>query len=77
MARSKKIGTLMHKLLIDGEMDGFTVVELRNASISIDDSFVDLDDARRKVYRQISRFMRNNWLRSEGKGQKKTLLSNR
>lgn len=61
----------MHKLLIEGEMDGFTVVELRNASISIDGSFVDLDDARRKVYRQILRFMSNNWLRSEGKGQKK------
>jgi len=71
MARSKKIGTLMHKLLIEKEMDGFTVVELRNASIPIDDSFVDLDDARRKVYRQILRFMSNNWLRSEGKGQKK------
>jgi len=71
MARSKKIGALMHKLLIEKEMDGFTVVELRNASISIDSSFVDLDDARRKVYRQILRFMSNNWLRSEGKGQKK------
>ncbi|EJG2018276.1 hypothetical protein U8016_001139 [Vibrio parahaemolyticus] len=71
MARSKKIGTLMQKLLIEEEMDGFTVVELRNASISIDSSFVDLDDARKKVYRQILRFMSNNWLRSEGKGQKK------
>ena len=50
----------MHKLLIEKEMDGFTVVELRNASISIDSSFVDLDDARRKVYRQILRFMSNN-----------------
>ena len=71
MARSKKVGTLMHRLLIEKEMDGFTVVELRNASIPIDDSFVDLDDARRKVYRQILRFLKSNWLRSEGCGQQK------
>jgi hypothetical protein len=71
MKRSPKISAVMHKLLIKKRMDGFSVVELRDASISTDDSHVDLDDARRKIYRQILRFMKNNWLRSEGNGQQK------
>ena len=61
----------MYKLLIEKEMDGFTVVELRNASMYVDYSLVDLDDARKKVYRQISRFVRNDWLESNGTGQQK------
>ncbi|WP_156144514.1 hypothetical protein [Vibrio hyugaensis] len=61
----------MRKLLIEMGIDGFTVVELRNALAAIDDSFVDLDDSRRKVYRQVLRFMRKGWLRSEGEGRQK------
>ncbi len=61
----------MYKLLIEKGMDGFTVVELRNASMYVDYSLVDLDDDRKKVYRQISRFVRNNWLQSNGTGQQK------
>ncbi|TKF23241.1 hypothetical protein FCV43_04150 [Vibrio genomosp. F6] len=71
MKRFLKISDEMHKLLIEMEMDGFLVVELRDAFVSIDDSYVDRDDARRKIYRQILRFMKNNWLISEGTGQKK------
>ncbi|WP_308811174.1 hypothetical protein [Photobacterium profundum] len=66
-----KISDEMHKLLIEKEMDGFLVVELRDAFVSIDNSYVDLDDARRKVYRQLLRLVKNNWLRVEGKGQQK------
>lgn len=71
MKRSRKVGTLMHKLLIENKIDGFSVVELRDAAILVDHNYVDLDDARRKVYRQILRFLKNNWLRSEGSGQQK------
>ncbi|WP_366664162.1 hypothetical protein [Vibrio pectenicida] len=66
-----KISDEMHKLLIENEMDGFLVVELRDAFVSIDGSHVDLDDARRKVYRQLLRLVKNNWLRVEGTGQQK------
>lgn len=61
----------MHKLLIENKIDGFSVIELRDAAILVDHNYVDLDDARRKVYRQILRFLKNNWLRSEGSGQQK------
>lgn len=71
MKRSMKISDEMHNLLIEKEMDGFLVVELRDAFISIEDSYVEPDDARRKIYRQILRFMKNNWLRVEGTGQQK------
>ena len=71
MKRSTKISAEMHKLLIEKRMDGFSVIELRDAFVSIDDSYVDLDDARRRIYRQILRFMKNNWLRNEGRGQQK------
>ncbi|MEZ8229024.1 hypothetical protein AB6C58_09705 [Vibrio splendidus] len=66
-----KISDEMHKLLIEKGMDGFLVVELRDAFISIEDSYVEPDGARRKIYRQILRFMKNNWLRVEGTGQQK------
>ena len=71
MKRSLKISDEMHYLLIEKKMDGFLVVELRDAFVSIGDSYVDLDDARRKVYRQLLRLVKNNWLRVEGTGQQK------
>ncbi|CCN63546.1 conserved hypothetical protein [Vibrio nigripulchritudo POn4] len=71
MMRSKKIGRLMYNLLIEKEMDGFSVTELRDACVSIDDPYINLIDVRKKVYQQILRFVRNNWLRSEGSGQTK------
>ncbi|MFW7524801.1 hypothetical protein ACODM8_11745 [Vibrio ostreicida] len=71
MKRSTKISAEMHKLLIEKRMDGFSVVELRDAFVSIDNSCTDLDDARRKIYRQILRFIKHSWLRSEGNGQQK------
>lgn len=71
MARNRKVGTLMHNLLIDRELDGFTVVEIRDAFVEVDPSIVDLDEARRRVYRQILRFIRHGWLHSEGSGREK------
>ncbi len=71
MKRSTKISAEMHKLLIEKRMDGFSVVELRDAFVSIDNSCTDLDDARRKIYRQILRFIKHSWLRGEGSGQQK------
>ncbi|HDM8044642.1 TPA: hypothetical protein P0E04_002815 [Vibrio campbellii] len=71
MKRTRKVGPLMHKLLIENEMDGFSVVELRDAACLIDQDFSDLNLARRLIYRQILRFIKNNWLRSEGAGKQK------
>ncbi|WP_348236466.1 hypothetical protein [Vibrio parahaemolyticus] len=71
MKRSTKISAIMHNLLIEKGMDGFSVIELRDASILNEGCYIDPDEARKKVYRQILRFKKNNWLRCEGTGQKK------
>lgn len=71
MKRSIKVSAIMHKLLIEKRMDGFSVVELRDASLSNKDMDPDLDAARKVIYRQILRFKKNNWLKSKGTGRNK------
>ncbi|MGR5069409.1 hypothetical protein [Vibrio alfacsensis] len=66
MRRSRKIDALMHKLLIEKRMDGFSVVELRDASLPYVEQTCDLANLRLRLYRQLLRFERNNWLRVEG-----------
>lgn len=71
MKCSTKISVIMHKLLIEKGMDGFSVIELRDASLSISDLSNDPDEARKRLYRQILRFVRKGWLESEGEGRDK------
>ncbi|MFB1074851.1 hypothetical protein [Vibrio diabolicus] len=71
MKRSTKISAIIHKLLIEKGMDGFSVIELRDASLSMSDGKEGLDEARKKLYRQILRFIKNGWLESEGSGREK------
>lgn len=71
MKRSTKISAIMHKLLIEKGMDGFSVIELRDASLSISDFRKEPDEARKRLYRQIFRFVSNGWLESEGEGRNK------
>ncbi len=65
------IDFIIHKLLFEKQMNGFTVRELRDASINLDTDMTDPEEARKRVYRQILRFERNNWLRCEGAGREK------
>jgi hypothetical protein len=71
MKRSMKISTEMYNLLIERTMDGFSVIELRDEFIVLKGSPIDPDEARKKVYRQILRFIKKGWLRSEGSGRQK------
>lgn len=71
MTRSYKINAVMYKLLIEKEMDDFSVLELRDASLLIEGAKLNLEEARKVIYRQILRFEKNNWLQSEGVGRKK------
>ncbi|MEZ8473754.1 hypothetical protein AB6C60_07695 [Vibrio cyclitrophicus] len=66
-----RISALMHKLLIEKGMDGFSVTELRDASMLIRNDNIDSSEARKQVYRQILRFIKKDWLRYEGNGHKK------
>ncbi|RJX64861.1 hypothetical protein DZ860_23085 [Vibrio sinensis] len=72
MKLPKRVGVLMHKLLIERQLNGFTVVEARDTWLSIEIEPTDINEARKKVYRQILRFEKHKWLRSEGSGRTKT-----
>ncbi|WP_045386224.1 hypothetical protein [Vibrio rotiferianus] len=71
MKHPHKISAVMYKLLIERKMDGFSVTEARDASLSSEDSVQSFEQARKKVYRQIWQFQQKGWLRSEGKGRNK------
>ncbi|NOJ25050.1 hypothetical protein [Vibrio coralliilyticus] len=71
MGRSRKISAMMYKLLIEKRMDGFSVVELRDASLSLEEKGIDMDEARKKIYRQLARFEKNSWLQCVGSGRNK------
>lgn len=61
----------MYKLLVESKMDGFSIVDARNASIGIPSVPTDLDESRKQIYRQILRFEKNGWLKSVGVGRGK------
>ncbi|EDL54006.1 hypothetical protein VSAK1_08351 [Vibrio mediterranei AK1] len=62
----------MYKILIEKGLDGFSVLELRDAVQKLPEIHTDKSETRRRVYRQILRFKSNNWLEEkEHKGQKK------
>mgnify|MGYP005673246719 CR=1 FL=1 len=71
MKRSKKINGVMYKLLIERGFDGFSIVDLRNASLSINDMTQDPNEARKWLYRQVYYFEKNGWLISKGCGRNK------
>lgn len=71
MKRSQKINVYIYKLLIEKKMDGFTIVEARDASRLFPESPKDINELRKIVYRQILRCIENGWLRCEGSGREK------
>lgn len=61
----------MYKLLIEKEMDDFSIIEARDALLQIETTDLDANEARKKVYRHLSLFQRNGWLNSIGSGRQK------
>lgn len=71
MRRSIKISAEMYSLLLERTLDGFSVIELRDEFVALKGANMDLGAARKIVYRQILRFLKQGWLRSEGNGRQK------
>ena len=71
MKRARRISAVMHKLLIEHGLDGFTVLEARDLWLSFGNVDSNPAEARKKVYRAIFHFEKKSWLRSEGSGRKK------
>ncbi|MBN3493789.1 hypothetical protein [Vibrio neptunius] len=71
MKRSQKINVYVYKLLIEQKMDGFSVVEARDAARFFPESPQDVNELRKIVYRQILNCLERGWLRCEGSGREK------
>ena len=71
MKRSRRISAIMHKLLIENGLDGFTILEARDLWLSTNDTNSNSSEVRKKVYRAIYNFEKSNWLRCEGSGRGK------
>ncbi|NOH84246.1 hypothetical protein F0249_10510 [Vibrio sp. 03-59-1] len=71
MKQPTKINSDMFNLLIEKEMNNFTVIEARDAFALTNNRFEKIDDARKYVYRQILSFERKGWISSKGSGRKK------
>lgn len=71
MKQPKTINAYMYKLMIEKDMDDFSVIEARDVLVSLADELTDLDEARRLIYRQILSFERKGWLVHHGVGREK------
>ncbi|WP_133040721.1 hypothetical protein [Shewanella fodinae] len=71
MKRSKKINAIMYKLLIEKEMDAFSIIEARDALLQFEPSNQEANEVRKRVYRQLALFQRNGWLKCIGRGRQK------
>jgi hypothetical protein len=71
---SKNINNNMFKLLIEKEMDNFSVVELRDALVQQTEGKYSQDEARKYVYRQILAYVKKGWLTSKGQNRLKLYL---
>ncbi|WP_341661052.1 hypothetical protein [Vibrio sp.] len=71
MKRSQKINEYIYKLLIEKNMDGFSVVEARDVARVFPESPKDINELRKIVYRQLLKCIESGWLRCEGSHREK------
>lgn len=71
MKRSQKINVYVYKLLIEKNLNGFSVIEARDIAHLFPESPQDIDVLRKLVYRQLRKCEEIGWLRSEGSGRGK------
>jgi len=57
MSNKIRINVFMHNLLIINEMNDFTVLEARNALLKEHSEFTDKIEARKFIYRQLTRYI--------------------
>ncbi|EPA0982233.1 hypothetical protein ACQZVD_000793 [Vibrio parahaemolyticus] len=71
MTKTNKINANMYTILVTNQMDKFTVTEASNTLISSTEEFLELNDVRKSLYRQLYKFEQKGWLSSSGKGRAK------
>ena len=66
-----KLNQHIYSLLIEKECNGFTIVELRDELLTVTDTYQDIDEARKFIYRQTTALERKELLNSKGSGRHK------
>ncbi|MAD89523.1 MAG: hypothetical protein CMK64_07435 [Pseudoalteromonas sp.] len=66
-----KLNHHIYSLLIEKECNGFTIVELRDELLTVTDTYQDIDEARKFIYRQTTALERKKLLNSKGSGRHK------
>ncbi len=66
-----KLNQHIYSLLIEKECNGFTIVELRDELLIVTDTYQDIDEARKFIYRQTTALERKGLLNSKGSGRYK------
>ncbi|WP_261904059.1 hypothetical protein [Vibrio fortis] len=71
MKNLTKINSCMFNLLIEKEMNNFSVIDARDALLSEKGSTLSKGDARKYIYRQILAFVNKGWLSVTGNHRQK------
>ena len=66
-----KLNQHIYSLLIEKECNGFTIVELRDELLTVTDTYQDIDEARKFIYRQTTALERKDLLKAKGSGRHK------
>ncbi|MDF2152882.1 hypothetical protein [Vibrio sp. CAU 1672] len=74
MKKTAKLNPYMFKLLIEKEMNNFSVIEIRNALMECDVVFADKEEARKFVYKQLLSLKNKGWLSTTGVHRRKRYL---
>ncbi len=69
MKRTKKLSHPIYNLLINQNLDRFTVTQARDELQKTNDCFDNGNDARKYVYRQINHLVSNGYLKTVGNGR--------
>ena len=71
MPKVIKLNRHIYSLLIEKEVNGFTIVDLRDELLTLTDTYRDIDEARKFVYRQMLSLERKELFNSKGSGRHK------
>jgi len=74
MKKTKKLSHPIYNLLINQNLDRFTVTQARDALQKSIDCFDNANDARKYVYRQINHLVSNGYLKTVGTGRAKLYI---
>lgn len=72
--RTKKLSHPIYNLLINRDLDRFTVIQARDELQQSSDRFEDDNEARKYIYRQINHLVSNGYLKTLGEGREKLYI---